>query len=302
MKNYIYYYYQLIVEDLHYTHGKYFFHDLKNQYILEATYYPNEMLQEIYYFHEFVRSKQFYCHQIIKNTASEICTMIDGKCYVLLKIENVSDKKIIDMEDIMMNSKFHMDGKRFSRITYFPWFHLWESKIDYYEQFFSNRSEISFNEEVLLQFFIGIGENAISYLKDTLKKSSSLSELRLIPSHRRVYCNMTLIDFYNPLNLILDIEVRDITEYLKNSFWMNCYDLQQIERELDKIKFSKIEAQLFLSRLLFPSFYFDYIEQGDIPKNIEERIQEYLFFIIDIYTYLRKRYLIDEIKWLNKKT
>lgn len=300
MKNYIYYYYQLIVENLHYVHGKYFFHDLNNQYILESTYYSTEMLQEIYYLQEFLQSKQIYCHQIVKNTASEICTMIDGKCYILLKVENISNQTIT-METLLSNSKLDFDGKRFSRIIYFPWFHLWENKIDYYEQFFSNRTELSFSEEILFQFFIGIGENAISYLKNTLKKVPSVSEFKLVPSHRRVYCDMNFIDFYDPLNLILDIHVRDIAEYLKNSFWMNCYDLQQIENELDQINFSKIEAQFFFSRVLFPSFYFDYIEQNNIPKNIEERIHEYLFFIIDIYTYLRKRYLIDEIKWLNKK-
>ena len=300
MKNYIYYYYQLDVENLRYVHGKYFFHDLKNQYILESTYYSKEILQDIYYLQKFLQSKQFYCHEIIKNTASEICTIIDGKCYVLLKIENNSDKQI-EMEDILLKQNVVANGNDFSRITYFPWFHLWESKIDYYEQYFSSRRELSFDEEVLLQFFIGIGENAISYLKDTLKSVSSISEINLIPSHRRVYCNMSFIDFYNPLNLILDVQVRDIAEYLKNSFWMNCYNLQQIEITLDKVNFSKIEAQIFFSRLLFPSFYFDYIENNDVPKDLEGRITEYLLFILDIYTYLRKKYAINEIKWLNKK-
>ena len=92
-----------------------------------------------------------------------------------------------------------------------------------------------------------------------------------------------------------------IAEYLKNSFWMNCYNLQQIEITLDKVNFSKIEAQIFFSRLLFPSFYFDYIENNDVPKDLEGRITEYLLFIVDIYTYLRKKYAINEIKWLNKK-
>lgn len=300
MKEYIQYYYHLVIADLRLVRGRYFFHDQKYHYMLETVYFSPNVLENIMQLNEFLRTYSEYYHQIIKNIQGNIWTLIDRKAYVLLRLSNVSDRKVY-LSDLSVVWSISVPRHKSFLYTHFPWFPLWEEKIDYFENYPSHVKEHFIGDISLLDLFIGLGENAISYLKETLKDVRSLNELPLVPSHRRVSRQMELIDFYDPLGIILDLRVRDIAEYFKDSFWHSNYDLREMEAFLSQTRFSKIEAQLFFSRLLFPSFYFDYLEQKELPKHLDSRIEEFLFFITDIYSYLREQYFIEEIKWLNAR-
>lgn len=301
MKEYINYYYHLVVEELRLTRGRYFFHDQQYRYMLEVTFLSPELLEEINQLHEYLRSESNFYHQIVKNIQGNIFSIIDGKSYILLRLSNVVEEPI-SIHDLKSEWAIMIPRNKKNLNVRFPWFPLWEEKIDYFENFsFEDKNNLIENG-VILSFFIGMGENAISYLKETLREVDSLERLPLVPSHRRVSIQMNLVDFYNPMNIILDLRVRDIAEYIKESFWNYPYDLREIENFLYQAQLSKVEAQLLLSRLLFPSFYFDYLERGEIPKDIESRLEEYQFFITDIYYYLKENYRVEEIKWLKKKT
>ncbi len=298
MKEYIQYYYHLVINDLRLVRGRYFFHDQKYHYMLETVYFPPNILENIAQLNEVLRTYSEFYHQIVKNVQGSIWTLIDRKAYVLLKLSSISDKKI-HLSDLKMVWSISIPRNKNFTHTHFPWFPLWEEKIDYFENYPAREKEYFIGDSGLLDLFIGLGENAISYLKETLKEVRSFDDLPLVPSHRRVSRQMSLIDFYDPLGLILDLRVRDIAEYFKDSFWNSDYDLREMELFLSQARFSKIEAQLFFSRLLFPSFYFDYLEQKELPKHLDSRVEEFLFFITDIYSYLREQYFIEEIKWLN---
>ncbi len=301
MKEYINYYYHLTVVELRLTDGRYFFHDSKHRYLLQPVYFSPESLENIYSFHEYLRSKSAFYHQIIKNVQGNLFSMIDQKAYVLLELSNVPEEPI-SIHDLKIEwSIIVPKNYKYSR-SHFPWFPLWEEKIDYFENAFSNRKKEFWMDSAVFDFFVGMGENAISYMKETLKNFSSANELPFVPSHRRVFPHTNLIDFYNPLNIIIDLRVRDIAEYMKESFWKSQYNLTELENFLEEAHFSKVEAQLFFSRLLFPSFYFDYLERKELPKNLEDRLEEYQFFLTDIYSFLREQYAIEEIRWLKKKT
>ncbi len=301
MKEYINYYYHLFVIELRLIDGRYFFHDSKHRYLLEPVYISLELLENIYSFHEYLRSKSIFYHRIIKNTRGNLFSIIDQKAYVLLELSNVLEDaiSIYDLKSVWPISISR--NQKYSQ-SHFPWFPLWEEKIDYFENIFLNRKEEILVDSSLFEFFVGMGENAISYMKETLRTFSSTNELSFVPSHRRVSPHTSLIDFYNPLNIIIDLRVRDIAEYMKESFWKQQYDLSEMELFLRDAHFSKEEAQLFFSRLLFPSFYFDYLEQKRFPKSLESRLEEYQFFLTDIYSFLREKYAIEEIRWLKKKT
>lgn len=301
MKDYISYYYHLIVEELRLIKGKYFFHNQQHYYLLEPVSFSMDSLDEIHQFQEFLHSESSFYHQIIKNVQGNIVSMIDQKAYVLLRLSNVLNEKISIYDLRVPWSIVIPQNKRFLN-TPFPWFQLWEAKIDYFEDFSLRENKSFSGNPVIFDYFIGMGENAISYLKESLKELPSFDDLPFVPSHRRVFTEMSLIDFYDPLSIILDVRVRDIAEYVKECFWNKNYDFREIEDFLNQANFSKIEFQLFFARVLFPSFYFDCLEKKEIPKEFMVRLEEYQFFITDIYYYLRERYFIEEIKWLKKKT
>lgn len=301
MKEYISYYYHLSVEDLRLVRGKYFFHDHKDRYMFESVYYLPNLLDEVSHLSEVLHTESNFFHQVVQNVQGSIFTVIDYKSYILLRLSNVPEEPISIFD---LKSEWSMIIPRTRKLanTHFPWFHLWEKKIDYFENYSTSSVENFVGGGSLLGYFVGLGENAISYLKETLKMVPSLEELPLVPSHRRVSTQMSLIEFYNPINIIFDVRVRDIAEYIKEDFWNSTYDLREIESFLDQAHFSKVEAQLFFARLLFPSFYFDYLEQENLPNHLTSRVEEYQFFLTDIYSYLKDHYYIEEIRWLKKKT
>ena len=301
MKEYINYYYHLVVIELRLMDGRYFFHDSKHHYLLEPVYLSSDVLENIYSFHEYLRSKSIFYHRMIKNVQGNLFSMIDQKAYVLLELSNVLEEEISIYDLKAVWPILISRNQKYSK-SHFPWFPLWEEKIDYFENVFLNRKEEILMDSSIFEFFVGMGENAISYMKETLRIFPSNHELSFVPSHRRVSPRTNLIDFYNPLNIIIDLRVRDIAEYMKESFWESRYDLSEMELFLRDAHLSKEEAQLFFSRLLFPSFYFDYLEKKRFPKDLESRLEEYQFFLIDIYSFLREEYAIEEIRWLKKKT
>lgn len=298
MKEYINYYYQIVVEDIRLTNGKYFFHDNKHRYRLEPVFLYNELLEEIYRLQIDLSGVSEFFHSIVKNKDGSLFTEIERKSYVLLRLSPVPEEliSIYDLRQLWFRT-FPLNNN--FRNCLFPWGILWEKKIDFYEeQLVNNSNDLDLN---LFFYFVGLGENAILYFKETLK-NNSVDGLYLFPSHRRVNKNMNLIDFYDPINLVLDLRVRDIAEYIKDSFWNSSYDIVEIENFLIESSLSKIEAQLFFSRLLFPSFYFDCLEFNCFFDYMSERVEEYQAFITDIYHCLREQYSIEEIKWLKKKT
>ena len=64
-----------------------------------------------------------------------------------------------------------------------------------------------------------IGQN--NYLHELIKLNDNINSSSLSITHRRIGVNSTMFDLYNPLNLIIDYKVRDVSEYLKDAFFNN---------------------------------------------------------------------------------
>ena len=82
----------------------------------------------------------------------------------------------------------------------------------------------------------------------------------------------------------------------------------EIINYLYKNNLSLNEVKLLISRVLFPSFYFDlyedifnYNKDEKILNNIISRIDEYEEYLNSIIIYFKRFYPIDEIEWLKKK-
>ena len=150
-----------------------------------------------------------------------------------------------------------------------------------------------------------MAENAISYFN-----SISLDlNYKYVVSHKviRVYDSIDVL--YNPLNITFDYKVRDVAEYIKNSFFNKNYDIfYELINYVNKNYLSLMEIKLLIARLLYPSFYFQLYEDILIDKkeekiilNLVSRLDEYEDFLDKIIVFFKKHYNIDEIKWLKKR-
>ena len=133
----------------------------------------------------------------------------------------------------------------------------------------------------------------------------------MVLSHRRVnYPNMEY-DYYNPLNFIFDLEVRDVAEYLKSMFFYTdrTKTMNELINYINKSNLNNYTANMLYARLLYPSYYFDIyekvIEDLDDESNLLDIINktgEYELFLKDVYYELSKKFNIEMILWIvNKK-
>ena len=80
--------------------------------------------------------------------------------------------------------------------------------------------ELGLDKKVIQEsfsYYLGLAENAISYVNNTTLKYNSFNS-KVTLSHRRIFYPNFKINFLNPLSFIFDLEVRDIAEYLKAMF------------------------------------------------------------------------------------
>ena len=150
-----------------------------------------------------------------------------------------------------------------------------------------------------IDYFVGIWENAISYFNDNV---TFLEEK--FACHKRVDTKMDLLEFLNPLNFVIDYKERDKGEYLKSYVINNNYSSVQLKKLLQGS--SKNNIILLISRILFPSYYFDLYEdivlkeknEEEIVKMIEKRknINNLLKYIFENFS----NYNIPYIEWIKK--
>ena len=124
--------------------------------------------------------------------------------------------------------------------------------------------------------------------------------------HNRIKRNTTLFDLYNPFNFIIDSNVRDIVEYVKDCFM---YDdpFPLIEKYIKRNNLSDNELKLLFIRMLYPSFYFDkyeeIIENNESEEQIDKiikRTNEYEELLKKTYILIRNICYLPEIDWLIK--
>lgn len=119
---------------------------------------------------------------------------------------------------------------------------------------------------------------------------------------------MKELEFYNPLNLVIDSKVRDVSEYFKNKFYEENLNLNEIDNYIKISKLTYEEIMLFYIRLLYPSYYFDTYDEI-IKGNLKEeklllyinKNQEFEQFLKDVYIIINNYYRVPDIEWITKK-
>lgn len=299
MKNAINYYYNLVTYDIRRFNKQYRFSVSDNEYLLCPCEYSLEELEEIYKLDLFLLQMNVYVHKIILNNNNQIITYINDEPYLLMQIL-VSDNRIINIDDIL-------NFQNLPVYNYFPklqknnWRDFWIKKIDYFEYLFN---ELGIKYSFLstsFNYFVGITETAISLLYKIENNDN------LVISHRRVKHDSIIQDLYNPLNLVVDSKVRDISEYFKSCFINNKININDVKNYFNQVQLTQKELYLFFLRMLFPSFYFDlYINIIDDNLNQKEydkvisKINDYQKLIKELYWYLKPYANLPDIEWIIK--
>ena len=186
-------------------------------------------------------------HEIIRNKLNKVLTIYENNNYILLRC-NINCDKVVSIEDIiyMLNeSKISYDKNNI--LNRMNWSKLWELKIDYFEYQMTHiikKYPILYS---IIDYYIGLGENAIQYFNTVVLNNRGNIEISIC--HKRINSNSTLFDLYNPLNLIIDYKVRDISEYIKSSFFNNNNNINNtMDKIFSRYYFDKLNLSIMISR------------------------------------------------------
>ena len=209
--------------------------------------------------------------------------------------KNINENRIINFSQII-----NYDVAIFN-IKSINWKNLWQEKLDYYEYQISQIGIKYKNLSKSLNYYIGLCENAISLLNYV-----DFSKITQCVCHRRIFYKENSDDFYNPLEMVIDNRTRDIGEYIKIYYINGKITVNEIIENIINMNLSYNEILLLLSRLLYPTYYFDIYDEILQGKIAEEKIdlvikktEQYELLIKDIYKFMKIKYKIPEIEWLN---
>ena len=299
MISYINYYYDLYPVTINEIEESFMFYINSEKYYFVPYDRNMEELDELVKLNKKMVEKGSLVSEIISNKFNDVVNNYNGKLYILIRVY-VNDSKKVSIEDVIyMINEFEVDDS-YKIISRTNWSKLWEDKVDYFEYQMGHlikKYPILYNT---IDYYLGISENAIFYLKNVVSKYDG--NISLAVSHRRIGINYTLFDLYNPLNLIIDYKVRDIAEYIKDAFF-NGSDVNNILNVIySNYYFDKLNLSLLLSRFLFPSYFYDLFEdivyKGENESNIYEIIKKSSIFEEFINNYIKSCNL-QSIGWLD---
>lgn len=296
MINFLEYFYNIIINKINNKYKYYSFN--YNNYLYKLYIYEENTDINLLYNICQKLSINTLISEIIKNKNNEIISTYNNINYILIKIY-INTKK-----EITLNEISHISNSLYTENLNINWGLLWSKKIDYLENLIHENGKKyplitnSFN------YYVGLAENAISYYNNIEKNDKQ----KYYITHKKIKINDTIEPLYNPLNIVFDYKVRDLAEYIKISFFKNNKNIfNELSLYLKTNNLSLIDIKLLISRILYPSFYFDMYEDIIIDEKEEKKIlklieitDNYESYLSSIISFLKRLYDIDEIKWLKK--
>ena len=304
MKETLEYYYGLDIESIEELDGKYHFKIENQDYFFVFYNRGIEELEDIINVSNEMVKKGINVHKILVNRNNSFLTKVGEYNYILFAVSNLNEEyDIFDM--VKISEKLILNNNK-SNLYRNNWGTLWSEKIDYFEY---QVRELSIEKDVVknsFSYYVGMAENAISYVNNTNMKYGG-DAYRIVLSHRRVFYPNYKLNYLNPLSFVFDLEVRDIAEYLKAMFFKKdiSFCLDELSSYLKIRHLSLYEYQMLYARLLYPTYYFDVYESvmnknGDEEQlvNIIKKCDSYEEFLKKAYLEISKYAKIDKIEWI----
>ncbi len=314
MNNYIDYYYNLYPNTIEKVGRNYrFFLNNEKYYII--MYERNlEEIDTLVKLNKEMIERGSLVHEIVLTKDGKAVFLCDNNSYALLRVY-INENIPIKIEDIFYMLDYNDTIKPNNIIGRMNWANLWSSKVDYFEYHIGHLIKKYPYIYKTVDYYLGLAENAISYVKD-IKTPASLISI----CHRRIGVTSTLFDLYNPFNLVIDYKVRDIAEYIKSVFFYGENSCVEgvvnsenmivdkcniiLESIFKKYIFDNEALKLLFARLLFPSYYFDLYENV-IDNSLNENVISCIIKKSSAYEEFLKIILlktpIPYVEWLASK-
>ena len=159
MNNIIEYYYNIKIDNIKQKENNYILKSKNNIFVLKEIYSINN-INSIY-----TISNNQIINTIIPNKEHNLFTNINNKLYSLLLIKRVSILSIANISNLS-NTNINI----ITELERNNWELLWSERIDFLEEFISQ----NINKYPLIRessdYFIGLSENAISYIVNTKRE------------------------------------------------------------------------------------------------------------------------------------
>lgn len=307
MKEIINYYYNFDIEEVeenkNYLSFKYYGEDFYFVFFNRTE----EELKDIVELCIELKYKGIRVHDIILNRNNSLVTKVGENNYLLLKL-NANKDDIIDFISVSeMTNKLKLNQNN-SKLYRNNWGELWSKKVDYFEY---QIKEIGKEKKVIIDsfsYYVGLAENAISYVNKINKVIGKSEYDNITLSHRRIFYPNTNLNYLNPLSFIFDLEVRDIAEYLKTEFFNGEDSLLDLITYLKIKRLTSYSYHMLYARLLYPSYYFDIYEDvmnnnGDEERLVKiiSKVSDYEYFLNLAYEEISKYTNLEKVDWLIKK-
>ncbi len=281
MENILNYYYQLNIIDIKKKDYYYLLTtDEYEQYIFNEIIDSNELKENL----DYLNNTNVLYDLLILTKEGNITINYNDKKYALFKVRNNENLNILSFSNLITTGKL-------------KWGTLWSNRVDYYlEQI----AEVVEQKEIkyAMDYYISLAEIAISYF-NTLSEIYNENTLTFTLSHHIVTSPVDKYMFYNPSNMCFDLSVRDIAEYIKESFFNDILTNYEILSLIDKINLNESLANYLLVRLIYPSYIFKlydiFIETKELNKKFYEymkKSREYETLLSTIYNKLKLKYSI----------
>lgn len=206
----------------------------------------------------YLESNNILTHKIIFNKEGEIETQYKNEKYVLLKLNKITD----ELDDNFF--VLPVNGETINVAS------LWEEKINYYMR---QISELSLGKELLIDsfnYYIGMAENAIAMYNRAYK-----ADLPCSVCHRRIRYPNYAINYLDPTNMLIDVRVRDLAEYIKSRFFYGEITANDVEKYIIKNRFMNEEINILYARLFYPTYYFDLFEDVIVDTEDEQVLKKF---------------------------
>ena len=292
MKNVIYTYYNILLDEINKDSNNYFFYFNNDLYIFYLVLNDINVVELIY---NFIKENNIESFEIVLNKDGKLFCDVDNKKYSLLKI-----KGILKYEIKFEEFKFYPIDKE-----PYNWGELWSERLDYYE---IQLRELGYNYQTVLNsfgMFSGLAENAILYFNMSKRMFNDNEVVGIV--HNRMNYPCYLIDYNNPLNLVIDYNIRDIAEYIKAYLLSDAYDVNNVLLLLERLNVNNLMFNLLYSRLMYPTFYFDVfdkiiLEDGKDSDIVDvlNVVDKYLDMLNKVYLKFKDKYSMLNVEWLNR--
>ena len=298
MKNNLIYFYDIYIDNIEKINKNYYFSYNNTNYVIEE--YRNSVLEVeyIYKLNKEMLFKGANVYKIILTKNNNIIFNYNEKNYILMELPIINNR-LITFDDILKFRYITSNIEINDHLDKSNWSSSWEKKIDFYEYQFTELGDKYNILKESINYYIGLGENAISYYNDNINEGDKKQVC-----HRRIGPNTDLYSFYNPLNIIIDYKERDIGEYLKEFVITENFTIEIINNMLDKIEIDRKKALRLISRILFPTYYFDIYDKivdeeqnEDIILDIIDK-RKNIEFLLKTMFQKYKSFNIPFINWL----